>query len=374
MTDVTRVVTVDAYSYLGTFFYGYSSGTYVYGSISDDRIALSNGFLRTIDTVRYYENDAIPSISYSGPTIYLRINGGISDPNVGFDDLVINGTVYSRTNGTFAGAISYASWKWPAPTNPFPTNSGDKADVTFTNVTAIRDLEVTVGSKYYSATGYTYYGYDSGPNLFYGSIGSSVFTGLDGKEYVLHAVRWAAESPNNRVYLRLDHPDIYYGEPISNYIGVFTSMTIGSTTVTKNNVASAQTLDGAVLFYWNVASNPFGSVGSKTSVTFNGAGDGPYGLEVYNSFGDAVVKIDDDLMAFATSDSIQVASGATTPLIPVTGMTNTPQWLVILTSGSTFFGQAVYGVYATKTTGGFTITNGSSNNPASVGYWVVRLG
>lgn len=324
MTDVTRVVTVGAYAYLSSYLYGYSSGTYDYGSISDERIALSNGFLRTINTIRYHDDDTIPDISYSGPTIYMRIDGG-TDTNTGFDALIINGTSYSRTSATFTSVSGATLWKWPAPTNPFSTTSGDKADVTFTNVTAIRDLEVTVGSKYYSATGYTYYGYDSGPNLYYGSIGSSVFTGLDGREYVLHAVRWAAESPNNRVYLRLDHPDIYYGEPTSNYIGVFTSMTIGSTTVTKNNVASAQTLDGAVLFYWNVATNPFGSVGSNTSVTFNGAGDGPYGLEIYNSSGTPVVTITDRLVRYVSYHSGTLTASQTTT-INVPGITNDGTW------------------------------------------------
>lgn len=324
MTDVTRVVTVGVYAYSGSFLYGYSSGTYVYGSIADERITLSNGFLRTINTIRYYQDDTIPSISYSGPTIYFRIDGG-TDTNTGFDELIINGTSYARTSGTFTSFSGVTSWKWPAPTNPFSTTSGDKADVTFTNVTTIRDLEVTVGSKYYSATGYTYYGYDSGPNLFYGSIGSSVFTGLDGREYVLHAVRWAAESPNNRVYLRLDHPDIYYGEPTSNYIGVFTSMTIGSTTVTKNNVATAQTLDGAVLFYWNVASNPFGSVGSKTAVKFNGIGDGPYGLEIYNSSGTPVVTITDRLVRYVSYHSGVLDAGQST-LISIPGLTNDGTW------------------------------------------------
>lgn len=340
MTDVTRVVTVVPFSYSGSFLYGYSSGTYVYGSISDARLALNNGFLRTINTVRYYDNDTIPDLSYSGPTIYLRIDGG-SGLNAGFDALVINGEVYSRASGAFTGG-SNSSWKWPAPTNPFPTTSGDKVDVTFTNVTTIRDLEVTVGSKYYSVTGYTYYGYDSGPNLYYGSIGSSVFTGLDGREYVLHAVRWAAESPNNRVYLRLDHPDIYYGEPTSNYIGVFTSMTIGSTTVTKNNVASAQTLDGAVLFYWNVATNPFGSVGSNTSVTFNGAGDGPYGLEIYNSSGTPVVTITDRLVRYVSYHSGTLTASQTTT-INVPGITNDGTWGFNSEGGDGTYVKATFG-------------------------------
>lgn len=99
-----------------------------------------------------------------------------------------------------------------------------------------------------------------------------------------------------------------------------------------------------------------------------------FGLEVYSASGNKIVSIDDDLMALATSGSITVPANTTSSLIPVSGMTNTPQWEVILTSGSTYFGQAVFGVYASKITGGFTITNTRTDVDAPVGYWVVRLG
>lgn len=99
-----------------------------------------------------------------------------------------------------------------------------------------------------------------------------------------------------------------------------------------------------------------------------------FGLEVYSASGNKIVSIDDDLMALATSGSITVLANTTSSLIPVSGMTNTPQWEVILTSGSTYFGQAVFGVYASKVTGGFTITNTRTDVDAPVGYWVVRLG
>lgn len=95
-----------------------------------------------------------------------------------------------------------------------------------------------------------------------------------------------------------------------------------------------------------------------------------YGLEINNSAGETIVTISDDLSALATSGTIAVPPGSTTSLIPVTGMSNTPQWEVILL-GSTL----VPLLYVTKQTGGFTITNDNTQSGTpTIRYWVVRLG
>lgn len=150
---------------------------------------------------------------------------------------------------------------------------------------ANRTVNITVDSQYFDVTGYTYYGYDSGPNLYYGDIGSNGIVGSDGKEYTIHGIRWAAESPNNRVYLRLDNPTITSSQSYTAYTSLFTSIQIGSTTLSTTNIVSGFTVNGGVAFYWNVPSNPFGSVGGVTNVLFSGVNIGPYGIEIYSSSG-----------------------------------------------------------------------------------------
>lgn len=186
-------------------------------------------------------------------------------------------------------------------------------------------LPITVGSAYLASTGYTYYGYDSGPTLFYGDIGSSVFVGTDGKEYIVHATRWAAESPNNRAYLRLDNSTISASDGWQTYAAVFGSITVGSTTLSSSAIVSGFTVNGGVGFYWNVVSNPFGSVGGITNLSLNGVFSGAYGLEIYNSSGTPVVTLTDRLVRYVSYHAGTLAAGQTTGIV-VPGLTNNGTW------------------------------------------------
>lgn len=225
-----------------------------------------------------------------------------------------------------------------------------------------RALEVTVGSQYYSATGYTYYGYDSGPNLYYGSMGSSSFVGTNNKEYTVHGVRWAAESPNNRVYLRLDNSAISSSQSYTIYKSLFTSIKIGSVTLNSADIVSGFTVTGGVAFYWNVSANPFGSVGSTTNLTFNGVEDGPFGIEIYGSDGTKTVISPATRYINAVG---QLASFTLNPagsagddfLVPadMTGLTASNSQLIIIASFDIAFVLDI-----TREATGFRVTNPSS--------------
>lgn len=201
---------------------------------------------------------------------------------------------------------------------------------------------ITVGEFYFDLTGYTYYGYDSGPNAFYGDIGSSVFVGVDGKEYIVHATRWAAESPNNRVYLRLDNPTISASDGWQSYRNVFTSYTVGSTTLSSSAIVNGFTVDGGVGFYWNVVSNPFGAVGGTTNISLNGVFSGAYGLEIYNSSGTPVVTITDRLVRYVSYHT-GTLSGNQTTSISVPGVTNDGTWGFNSEGGDGTYVKATFG-------------------------------
>lgn len=213
-----------------------------------------------------------------------------------------------------------------------------------------RVIEVTVGSQYYSVTGYTYYGYDSGPNLFYGDIRSNVLVGTDGEEYIVHGIRWAAESPNSRVYLRLDNPTITSSQSYTVYKSLFTSVKIGSVTLNSADIVSGFTVDGGVGLYWNRSTNPFGSVGSTTTILFNGVSNGPYGLEIYNSSGVPVVTLTDRLVRYVSYHEGSLNAGQTTT-IAVPGLTNDGTW--------GFNSEGAQGTFikATQSTGLLTLQN-----------------
>jgi len=230
-------------------------------------------------------------------------------------------------------------------------------------------LPITVGEFYFDLTGYTYYGHDSGPNAFYGDIGSSVFVGLDGKEYIVHAIRWAAESPNNRVYLRLDNPNISASDGWQTYGGVFSSITVGSTTLSSGAIVNGFTVDGGVGFYWNVVSNPFGSVGGTTDLSLNGVLSGAYGLEVYNAYGVAIITITKRLPRFVALGTTSANSGQTTTVF-VAGMSNNDSWNVLVAPIPST-GPSVLAYNVSKFTGFFTIQNTSAVN-MSYEYWILR--
>jgi len=201
---------------------------------------------------------------------------------------------------------------------------------------------ITVGSAYLASTGYTYYGYDSGPTLFYGDIGSSVFVGVGGKEYIVHGTRWAAESPNNRVYLRLDNPTISASDSWQSYRDVFTSYTVGSTTLSSSAIVSGFTVDGGVGFYWNVVSNPFGAVGGTTNISLNGVLSGAYGLEIYNSSGTLVVTLTDRLVRYVSYHFGSLTANQSTT-IDVPGLTNDGTWGFNSEGGDATYVKLTYG-------------------------------
>lgn len=230
-------------------------------------------------------------------------------------------------------------------------------------------LPVTVGEFYFDLTGYTYYGHDSGPNAFYGDIGSSVFVGLDGKEYIVHAIRWAAESPNNRVYMRLDNSTISATDNWQTYAAVFGSITVGSTTLSSGAIVSGFTVDGGVGLYWNVVSNPFGSVGGITNLSLNSVLSGAYGLEIYNSSGTVVISITKRLPRFVASGTTSANSGQTATVF-VTGMSNNDSWNVLIAPIPST-GPSVLAYNVSKFTGFFTIQNTSAVS-MSYEYWILR--
>ena len=150
--NAVRKVTINPYSYSGTYLYGYSNGTYDYGTIDDQSLHAIDGTVMRLNAVRYYTGDTIPDYygvgnNYTGATIYLRFDGFRG--NSGFTDLVIQSqgtaspTTYSRASGVYVGGNGgggqlggtlYSSWKWPAPSNPFSTTQGHIDTVTFTNM------------------------------------------------------------------------------------------------------------------------------------------------------------------------------------------------------------------------------------------------
>lgn len=228
---------------------------------------------------------------------------------------------------------------------------------------------ITVGSRYYDLTTYTYYGYDSGPNLYYGDVESSGILGNDNKEYTIHGVRWAAESPTSRVYLRLDNPTIQASDGYTAYSNIFSSITIGSTTLLFANIIGGFTVDGGVAFYWARSTNPFGSVGSITQVTFSGVSGAPYGLEVYNSTGKLVISITSRLPRFVATGTVRVNAGQSTNVF-ISGLQNNDSWDVIVSTepissnGIVLASSAVYSGY-------FTISNNDAYD-SDFTYWVLR--
>lgn len=238
-----------------------------------------------------------------------------------------------------------------------------------------RVMKVTVGSQYYNVTGYTYYGYDSGPNLFYGGIDSAVLVGADGKEYTVHGCRWAAESPNNRVYLRLNNPTISASDSYTSYTSLFSAITIGSATLTNSTIASGFTIDGAVAFYWNVPSNPFGSVGSITTLSFSGVNEGPFGLQVFDSSGALKVDITSALVAIAGVDSVTISANSSVQ-INIAGLDNSGVWKVFLEgflySGGFPLYYAISQPSVAYSSGYYTLTNNDSNYTWSGTSFVYR--
>jgi len=94
-----------------------------------------------------------------------------------------------------------------------------------------------------------------------------------------------------------------------------------------------------------------------------------YGLEIYKSNGTTkLVQVTSDIPAFVKVDSFTIsANGSVT--IPVTGLLNTAQWVIIVKpgiGGNNFFD-------VTKSTGQFTIDNLTSQEVGGV-YWVIRRG
>lgn len=229
---------------------------------------------------------------------------------------------------------------------------------------ANRTVNITVGSQYFDVTGYTYYGYDSGPSLYYGSIDPVGIVGADNKAYTVHGVRWAAESPNNRVYLRLDNPTITSSQSYTAYTSLFTSIKIGSTTLSASNIVSGFTVNGGVAFYWNVPSNPFGSVGSVTSVLFSGVNSGLYGLQIFDSSGTKKVEISSALIAVAGIDSVTIAANSSIQ-VNIPELNNSGVWKVFLDgfpySGSNPIYTAVINPSVAYFNGYYTLTNNNTS-------------
>lgn len=232
-------------------------------------------------------------------------------------------------------------------------------------------MSITVGSGYLSSTGYTYYGYDSGPNLYYGSIAPRVLVGSDdNKEYVVHACRWSAG--DSRVYLRLDNPDILATDVYTDYLKVFGGLTIGTTLFKASDISDGFEVDGGVGFYWDgITTNPFGSVGSTTDILFTGAQKGPFGLEIYNASGDLIIDITSRLPRFVATGTLAINAGQSSTVY-ITGLQNNDTWDVIAAAEPTSSSAggmpiSIVAVYS----GYFTITNDGVYD-GNFTYWVLR--
>lgn len=140
MANKAVTVTVNPYEYAGTFLYGYSDGTFIYGEISDRTCILANGESVRINTIRYYSEDdsGLPQ----QPTIYVRFDG--DGTLSGITSITINGYIYNISSAIWTAAGTggggrpadepFSSWKFAAPVNPFPETAGAEVTVSLNGI------------------------------------------------------------------------------------------------------------------------------------------------------------------------------------------------------------------------------------------------
>ena len=141
--------------------------------------------------------------------------------------------------------------------------------------------------------------------------------------------------------------------------------TFNITTVADGFTEGAET--GTVYLYTD--SSRTNLVASDT-FTINDTSAGtviPYGLEVYNSSAIKVLSISDRVGRFVISGSTTIDANSSS-FVPIPGMQNNDTWNVLGVGGLELGGA---GPTFTKSSGGFTITNPSSQQQ-TFNYWVVN--
>lgn len=228
---------------------------------------------------------------------------------------------------------------------------------------ATKTVPILVGSRVFLSN--TYYGFDTGPTIYYGTAYSTEFVGKDGELYIVHACRWYT---GNNTYMRLDNPNISSSDSYTSYTtSVFDSITIGSTTYSASSVNSGFTVNGGAGMFWNTSSSPFSSVGTTTNLVLNGVEVGPYGFEVFSSTGDLVLSPGRQKINIIDTGSVAVNAGTTSGNISCEGLTssNSDTIAIIIRVGFN-------GIVINRYTGYFTITNSTAAN-TTIHYITARL-
>jgi len=110
--DWTSTMTVGNQAIAKIQNYGFATGFYSYGSLSDT----------TIDT---FGNRTINSFSWNSTnTLVLNISNG---PNSGWTSIKVNNTTFNRT----AASYGNGAWTWSSASNPFGTTVGATKTITF---------------------------------------------------------------------------------------------------------------------------------------------------------------------------------------------------------------------------------------------------
>lgn len=218
----------------------------------------------------------------------------------------------------------------------------------------------------------SYYGFDTGPNLIYGTCRNAYFEGKDGNFYRIHACRWTGNDTNRSVYLRLDASHITSGSSYTSYNDeVFDSLIIGSTTLPSSSVNTFSfTGTGYVGFYWsNITTNPFSG---NTTCSMEGVLTGPYGAEFSNSNGYITLSIVDRANRFVVASTSGSVPASGSLFVTVAGMQNNDSWNVFANISGTTGSISALSFSIAKGTGGFTINNNDSNSAHTYDYWVMR--
>lgn len=239
-----------------------------------------------------------------------------------------------------------------------------------------KEFDVEVGEiTNWSYNNNSFYGFDTGPNLYYGTCRNAYFQGKDYEFYRIHACRWTGNDSLRSVYLRVDGSHILKSNGIDAYTDeVFDNLIIGSTSFSSTNIGSKSFIEnGYIGYYWeDISTNPFGSTGSTTICKMSAVSSGPYGAEFKSPGGKITLSIVDRINRFAASGTTSAVGPSSSIFISVSGMLNNDSWIpfVSISGGGGSLAALSYDVV--KQTGGFSIINNDTNNSHSYDYLVIR--
>lgn len=241
-----------------------------------------------------------------------------------------------------------------------------------------KEFDVEVGeiiNWVYNNNSFSFYGFDTGPNLYYGTCRNAYFQGKDNKFYKIHACRWTGDDSLKSVYLRVDGSHILKSNGIDAYTDeVFDNLIIGSTSFSSTNIGSKSFIEnGYIGYYWeDISTNPFGSTGSTTICKMSAVSSGPYGAEFYNSNGKITLSIVDRVSRFVSTGVTPSVAPTSSYFQAVAGMENNDTWQVFANISGLAGGITGLSYTLQKSTGGFTITNNDTNNSHQYEFWVLK--